>query len=265
MTSSPAPPARDGRGDARDGRGDARDGWGDARFGARAALAGLALALLAVPFAALLWMVEASWEPLLRLDRVSSERLNAIAVDRPGYVLGLRVISFLGAWPTYLAAFTGLWVWLLRQHLHRLALFVAVTMPGSWLLNGLVKELVGRARPVLPEPVLTLHTLSFPSGHAQSAVVAYSVLLLVLFPALGGRARGWAVAGSAAMVLAIGFSRVALGVHFASDVVAGYVLGAAWVAATSALFSAWRREGGQPSVEVEEGLEPEHAAELRGD
>ncbi|MCZ4491922.1 MAG: putative rane protein, partial [Conexibacter sp.] len=59
-------------------------------------------------------------------------------------------------------------------------------------------------------------------------------------------ARAAAVVVAAVAVLAIGFSRVALGVHFASDVVAGYVLGAAWVAALTALFSAWRREQRRP-------------------
>jgi membrane-associated phospholipid phosphatase len=51
------------------------------------------------------------------------------------------------------------------------------------------------------------------------------------------------------MVLGIGFSRVALGVHYVSDVLAGYVLGAAWVAAMTAAFAAWRRERGQPQTQ----------------
>jgi membrane-associated phospholipid phosphatase len=235
------------------------------RFGGRAALAGLALALVTVPFALLLWMVEAEWAPLLRLDHASSDRLHDVAVDRPRYVFGLRVISFLGAWYTYVVVFGVVVAWLARQALHRLVTFVVVTMVGSWLLNGLAKDLVDRARPVLPDPVLTLRTLSFPSGHAQSAVVAYAVLLLVFFPALRGRQRSAAIAGSIAMAVAIGFSRVALGVHYASDVVAGYALGGAWVAATTALFSAWRRERGEPPVDLDEGLEPEHARELRAE
>jgi undecaprenyl-diphosphatase len=54
------------------------------------------------------------------------------------------------------------------------------------------------------------------------------------------------VAVSVVMVLAIGFSRVALGVHYVSDVLGGYALGAAWVAASAAAFNAWRRELGRP-------------------
>ena len=64
------------------------------------------------------------------------------------------------------------------------------------------------------------------------------------------------------MVAAIGFSRVALGVHFVSDVLAGYVLGAAWVASMIALFNLWRRESGRPGVDPGGGLEPENAERL---
>jgi membrane-associated phospholipid phosphatase len=246
-------------------RADATIAPAEARFGARALVAALALALVAVPFALLLWMVEGEWGPLLRLDHRVTDELHEVALDNSGYVRLMRFVSFLGSWPVYAVVFGGVWAWLLRRRLHRLAMFVLVTLPLSWLINGLTKELVDRARPVLPDPVLTLHTLSFPSGHAQSAVVAYSVLLLVFFPALSRRTRRAAVGASLAMVLLIGFSRVALGVHFVSDVLAGYVLGGAWVTATTALFSAWRREEGRPAVDLDEGLEPEHASELRGD
>jgi undecaprenyl-diphosphatase len=64
------------------------------------------------------------------------------------------------------------------------------------------------------------------------------------------------------MVLAIGFSRIALGVHYLSDVVGGYVLGAAWVAAMAALFNALRVERGRRPVDVRQGLEPEHGLRL---
>lgn len=70
------------------------------------------------------------------------------------------------------------------------------------------------------------------------------------------------VAAAAAMVLGIGFSRVALGVHYVSDVLAGYLLGGAWVAATTAAFHTWRREQGLPAARPQKGLEPEHAADL---
>jgi undecaprenyl-diphosphatase len=64
------------------------------------------------------------------------------------------------------------------------------------------------------------------------------------------------------MVLAIGFSRIALGVHYLSDVLGGYVLGAAWVAAMAALFNALRVERGRRPVDVREGLEPEQGPRM---
>jgi membrane-associated phospholipid phosphatase len=65
-----------------------------------------------------------------------------------------------------------------------------------------------------------------------------------------------AVGAAVAYVLAIGFARVTLGVHYVSDVLAGYVLGAAWVAAMIAAFNAWRRERGRPAADPAQGLEP---------
>jgi undecaprenyl-diphosphatase len=115
-------------------------------------------------------------------------------------------------------------------------------MLGGSLLNSLVKLAVDRARPILPDPVAHAGGMSFPSGHAQSAVVAASVLLLVLGRDLSRRGRRIAIAAGVLFVLAVGFSRVALGVHYVSDVLAGYVLGGAWVAAMTAAFGAWRRE-----------------------
>jgi hypothetical protein len=89
---------------------------------------------------------------------------------------------------------------------------------------------------------------------AQAAVVAYSVLLLVFLPELRGPWRPLAILFAVMMVLGIGFSRVALGVHYVSDVLAGSVLGAAWVAAMTAAFAAWRRERGQTQIQPTRAL-----------
>jgi membrane-associated phospholipid phosphatase len=228
------------------------------RFGARAVLLVVALGLVAVPFGLLLLLVESSWDPLLDVDEGARDELHGYAAGHPAFVTAMRVISTVGSAPVYLVAFATLGAWLAWRGRARLAIFVVVAMAGGSLLNGLVKVAVHRARPVLPDPVAHANGMSFPSGHAQSAMVAACVLLLIFLPALRGAARVAAVGLAAAAVLAIGFSRVALGVHFASDVVAGYVLGAAWVAALTAAFSAWRREHRLPSAEpTGGGLEPE--------
>ena len=69
----------------------------------------------------------------------------------------------------------------------------------------------------MTDPVANATGPSFPSGHAQAAIVGYSVPLLVFLPALHGAWRKAALTLAIFMVVAIGFSRVALGVHFVSD------------------------------------------------
>jgi undecaprenyl-diphosphatase len=207
------------------------------RFGARALLAALALLLVAVPFGLLLFLVQDKWPPLLEVDTDARDSLHGYAVDHKGFVTALRVLSTIGSAFVYVPLFALVAALLLRRRQRRLAIFVVVTMAGSSILNALVKLAVDRARPVLPDPVAHASGMSFPSGHAQSAIVAASVLLLVV-----AGLRPLAIAAAVAWVLAIGFARVGLGVHFVSDVLAGYVLGLAWVAAMTAAFRAWRRE-----------------------
>jgi len=234
------------------------------RFGARAVLAAVALALVAVPGALILLLVEDKWAPLLRADDGARDRLHNFAVTHTGFVGAMQLISDSGsalAWQIVLAVVV---VWLLWRRLPRLALFVVITAAGSSLLNGVVKTSVHRLRPVLTHPVAHESGLSFPSGHAQAAIVGYAVLLLVFLPILHGGWRRVAVVLAVLMVLAIGFSRIALGVHYVSDVVGGYVLGAAWVAAMAAAFNAMRVDRGRRPVDVREGLEPEQAPRMSG-
>ena len=234
------------------------------RFGARAVLAAVALALVAIPGALTLLLVQDRWAPLRRADDDARDRLHNFAVTHTGFVGAMQLISDSGsalAWQIVLAVVV---LWLLWRRLPRLALFVVVTAAGSSLLNTVVKTAVHRLRPVLTHPVAHESGLSFPSGHAQAAMVGYAVLLLVFLPILHGVWRRVAATFAVLMVLAIGFSRIALGVHYLSDVVGGYVLGAAWVAATAAAFNAMRVDRGHRSVDVGEGLEPEQAPRMSG-
>src|SRR5947208_14488869 len=150
-----------------------------ARFGARAALAALALVLVAVPFGLLLCLVQDKWPPLLDVDADARDSLHAVAVSHAGLVTAARALSTIGSAAVYLPVFALVVAWLLRRGRPRLAIFAAVTMAGSVGLNALVKLAVHRARPVLPDPVAHANGLSFPSGHAQSAIVAASVLGLL--------------------------------------------------------------------------------------
>jgi undecaprenyl-diphosphatase len=232
------------------------------RFGTRAVLAALALIVVTVPFGLLLLFVRAKWAPLLRLDYGVRDDVYRFAVRHAWFVRAMKSVSTVGSSPVYLLVFAVVVIWLLLRRLRRLAAFVVVTVVGSVVLNTVAKAAVARARPVLPVPIVTASGQSFPSGHAQAAIVTYAVLLLVFLPALRGAWRYLAYIAATVMVAAIGFSRIALGVHFLSDVLAAYLLGAAWVMAMTAVFSAWRHEIGRPPVHPAEGLEPEHADQL---
>lgn len=91
----------------------------------------------------------------------------------------------------------------------------------------------------------------------MTATTSFAILLLVLLP-LAPRAWRPACWGVAVVsVLGVGFTRVALGVHWFSDVVGGWLLGLAVVTLTAWAFEAWRAEAGRGRAEVSEGLEPE--------
>jgi membrane-associated phospholipid phosphatase len=229
-----------------------------AGFGARGALAALALGLLAVPFGLLLLFVEDKWPPLLRVDEGARDGLHAFALRHRGFVAAMQTLTTIGRWWMYLPVFVVVAGWLLWRRLTRLAVFVAVTVGVSPAINDLVKWAVHRTRPVLVDPVAHENGASFPSGHAQAAIVGYAVLLLVFLPVLNSAWRRVAVGVAVLMVLGIGLSRVALGVHYVSDVLAGYALGAAWVAAMVGSFNVWRRADDLPPAHPEEGLDAEY-------
>jgi hypothetical protein len=169
------------------------------RFGARAVLAAVALALVAVPFALVLLLVEEKWAPLLRADVGTGERLHDYAVTNAGFVRAMVLISDSGSAPAWQLVLGAVVLWLLWRRLPRLALFVVITAAGSSLLNSVVKTSVHRLRPILTHPVAHEPGLSFPSGHAQAAIVGYGV-----FVARVPAHPGWGVAPNRCRVRRVG-------------------------------------------------------------
>jgi undecaprenyl-diphosphatase len=130
---------------------------------------------------------------------------------------------------TLLALFTFGMLSALRRY--RTAIFVASAVISGALLVELIKILIGRARPTLDIPPLVQlpTTSSFPSGHsALSAVVYLTLALLVAGRLEGRRARAYLITCSLLLTFAIGLSRMYLGVHYLSDVLAGWTIGLAW-------------------------------------
>lgn len=234
----------------------------DRRFGARTLLAFAAVLILAVPFSLLVVLVRAKSDPVVRLDHDLAGSLHRFAVGHPAFTSTMKVISQVGSPVGWWIVLTPVFLWLLWRRLPRLAVFLAVTALGSSLLNRLVKVLVDRARPHLADPVAAAAGQSFPSGHTQSATVGCGILVLIFLPLVAPRARAWLPFAAALVVGLIGFSRIALGVHFLSDVVGGFVVGTAWLLAMTAAFSAWRREEHKPPVDPTQGLEPEERDRL---
>ena len=200
----------------------------------RALLAGAALVLV-VPVLVLLLLVEQEWPPLVALDEGVLHGLHGVVAGRRPLVLALLAVSVAGTALAYLVLLVVLVRVLLRRGRRRLAAFVTVALAGGQLLNVAAKAAVDRPRPALAEPVATATSSAFPSGHAQGVVVACAVLLLVLPSVPPARRRG-VVAAAATWCALMGLSRLALGVHSLSDVLAGYLLGLAWTAACAAAF-----------------------------
>lgn len=111
----------------------------------------------------------------------------------------------------------------------RAALLLLVSLPGGLLLNTLLKQGFDRPRPALVAHLVDVQTLSFPSGHAMLSTVGYLTLGALLAGAARERRRqGYILGVAVALSLLVGGSRVYLGVHWPTDVLAGWCLGAAW-------------------------------------
>jgi undecaprenyl-diphosphatase len=234
------------------------------RYELRILLFALALVLVGIPFGLLLHQV-ATDGPLTAFDEDGAQWLNDLVHDHAGLVAALKVISFLGK-PIFLFFAVGLPVcWMARAGAWKLATFLAVTCVVGGLVDTVVKVGVGRPRPDVEEPILTAFGQSFPSGHSMQAVVCYGALLLVFLPVVPDRWRWAAVSATATLILLIGASRLSLGVHYVSDVLGGYVLGAAWLTASVAAFEIWRAEQGRPTTQpLDEGVDPEELDQATG-
>ena len=228
----------------------------DARGGLRLTLAAVGGLVLAVPFGLLLLLVADRWGPLTRLDQRVAEALHGPALAHPSYVQALQAISLVLSPSVFQVVGVVVAVVLILRRQPRLAAWLVVTVVGSGLLDTAVKDLVGRRRPVFAVPVAHARSTSFPSGHAVGVVAGVGALLLVGLPLVAPALRRRLVLLGALVIVLVGFSRLGLGVHFLTDVIGGYVLGAAWLALTTALFMAWRRDLGRPARPLDAGLEP---------
>lgn len=154
---------------------------------------------------------------LQTINGYSSPLLDTLTVGftQLGGVIGVVVLT------------TGIAALLWGRNKRRMAALLTLGVGGAVLLNLLLKAIFQRGRPELWERLVTENSYSFPSGHAMaSSALAFSIVV-ICWPT---RFRWVGVTLAVAYMLVIGLTRLYLGVHYPSDVIAGWAVSAAWVA-----------------------------------
>ena len=225
------------------------------RAGLRLGLAVLGAALVALVVGPLALLVYDRWTPLLDLDTRVTVAAEGAVRSSPALLTTARLLTHLGD-PLLLSAATVLGVVvLLARRRHRAAVFVGVTRVGSLVLSQGIKHAVDRSRPVFDAPVATAPGASFPSGHALGGTTFWLTTALVLLPLAPRPGRRLLLTGAVVVSLLICASRVLLGVHYLSDVTAGFVLAVAWTSVCASVFALWRSEEGRPGTLLDTGVD----------
>ncbi|MFE1952830.1 phosphatase PAP2 family protein [Streptomyces sp. NPDC059524] len=207
------------------------------------------LAALTLANAVLLVLVAVRWTPLTDMDADVARSLHRAAVADPGLTHANRILTDWVWDPWTMRLLCALVVVYLFVRLREavLAVWVAVTCAAGTLLQQVLKATLDRPRPVWPDPVDSAHYAAYPSGHAMTAVVVLGLVLWLLrthgAPAALYRA---ALAVTVVSVLGVGLTRLWLGVHWPSDVLGGWLLGALTVAWSTTAYDTWSARRGRP-------------------
>jgi undecaprenyl-diphosphatase len=137
-------------------------------------------------------------------------------------------------------------VW--KRH-YLLACTLVAASAGNGLLNVTLKHLFQRARPDYDATLAVVHDWSFPSGHTAGSLATYGAIAYVLVRTLPVRWRLPVVCGAVAVVGLVAWSRLIIGVHFASDVAAGTMSSTAWLTACVSMSEWLRRRTGNARLQ----------------
>jgi undecaprenyl-diphosphatase len=174
------------------------------------------------------WLAEEVFEgSMQRFD--STVRATVHAYANPALTQVMLTLSFLGSFSFLSGLFLLFIVIFLARNLKRSAIWFTVAVIGSVILDAILKVAFHRARPV-PFFGTDPASYSFPSGHAMSSVCFYGVLAGLISAhvhSLRARVLIWIAIGI--LIAGIGLSRIYLGVHYPTDVIAGYLAGGIWV------------------------------------
>jgi len=169
-------------------------------------------------------------DPLATMDRETAEW---VARELPGVVEWFaRPFSWLGGWIGLTLLGVAATILLVRERAWLDLAFFVTAYLGSQLAVSVLKEWFDRPRPAVGSAVPLPESAAFPSGHAASGAASLGALAVLAAERLSSRrARVWLWSCVAAAGLAVGLSRIALNVHFVTDVLAGWCFGVAWLAA----------------------------------
>ena len=204
----------------------------------------LVLALLLFLFLRLAW--EMTEGETLPLDR---SLMLALRTSDPSVPVGPLWLANIMLQLTALGGGPILWLvtflasgYPLAARRERTAAFLCASVALGMVLNGTLKDLFARPRPELVAHLVQVQTTSFPSGHAMNSAIVYLTLGGLLARSERRRAvRIFLLAAAIMLTMIVGFSRVYLGVHWPSDVAAGWCVGAAWALACSLAARALQR------------------------
>ncbi|MEY9490185.1 membrane-associated phospholipid phosphatase [Streptomyces calvus] len=188
--------------------------------------------------ALLLALVAVEWRPLLDLDGDISRTTHRWAVAEPGLTQTARILTD-WVWDPWtmrvlVAVAAALLAW--RYAARWTAAWLVVTVAVGTAVQQGLKAALDRARPVWPDPVDSAHYAAFPSGHAMTATVVCGLLLWLLHRhGVSAGVRRAALVVAVVSVAGVGLTRVWLGVHWPTDVLGGWLIGATVVAAAVAV------------------------------
>ena len=171
----------------------------------------------------------------------------------PGWLDGpMRLVTALGYYWVVLPLLAGAVLVFYLKGWRLSAVLLIVSTAGGVFLTTVLKAVFRRARPELFDSGYTTTFFSFPSGHATVAVGFYGALTLILAYRLRGLARWAVVSGGVLLVLLIGFSRLYLGVHYPTDVLAGFLAAPLWVISVGAVYVVWLSIRGLRAAELKQ-------------
>lgn len=169
-----------------------------------------------------------------------ADRTLLLFAQRGELVPAARLLTHLGSWTSVIPITLAAAAWLLFRGARRRALLLIGILLSERGLIELLKELFDRVRPDPHGRLVEVNSLAFPSGHSANAITLGLALALLVAPE---RRRGPAVLAALLFAALIGLTRPVLGVHWPSDVMGGWALGAAWTLLLVRLFDGPADEG----------------------